>query len=99
MKDVQKTEHKETPHTGRTIYDDLNYDDYHGENDTYHLNYTVPHTDSSVVIQFKGSGLQGITDESWGLDNVRVEVNVIPLPSTLLLLGTGLLGLAAGRRK
>jgi hypothetical protein len=61
----------------------------------YNLSFEVPHSASSVVFQFTGSGLQGLSDESWGLDNVQVEV--VPLPPSLLLLGSGLLGLAAVR--
>jgi hypothetical protein len=61
----------------------------------YNFSFEVPHSAGSVVFQFTASGLQDIADESWGLDNVKVEV--VPLPSTLLLLGSGLLGLAGLR--
>ena len=38
----------------------------------YHLEYVVPHTTSSLAATFGASGLQGASDESWTLDNVRV---------------------------
>jgi hypothetical protein len=39
----------------------------------YHLTYTFDHSGGSVGFDFTGSGLQGLTDESWGLDNVSVQ--------------------------
>lgn len=66
-----------------------------GIDSVYHLSFSGPHSASSVVFNFTGSGLQVLDDESWGLDNVRVEV--VPVPGTLLLLGSGLLGLAGFR--
>ena len=32
----------------------------------------IVHTDPTIVFSFFGSGLQGVNDESWGLDNVEV---------------------------
>jgi hypothetical protein len=40
---------------------------------TYRFSYTVNHTASVAVIQWAGSGLQYLADESWGLDNVHVS--------------------------
>ncbi len=34
----------------------------------------IPHTASTANFSFFGSGLQGLNDESWGLDNVEVFV-------------------------
>jgi hypothetical protein len=36
----------------------------------YHLQFTFAHVSSSIQLEFQGSGLQGLTDESWGLDNL-----------------------------
>ncbi|MBN1359162.1 MAG: hypothetical protein JW993_01150, partial [Sedimentisphaerales bacterium] len=40
----------------------------------YHLTFDVAHADSTCTFEFSASGLQGIGDESWGLDNVCVEI-------------------------
>jgi hypothetical protein len=42
----------------------------------YHLEFTFPHTDDSITFPFFGEGLQGVSDESWGLDNVAVSVEL-----------------------
>ena len=39
---------------------------------TYHLTYSFAHTASTVTLSFQGLGLQGLNDESWGLDNIKV---------------------------
>ncbi len=57
---------------------------------------TLAHTDSSLVITFGADHLQGITDESWGLDDVVVTLDV-PEPAALFLLAFG--GLLATRRR
>jgi hypothetical protein len=38
----------------------------------YNLSFTFSHSGSSLALDFSASGLQGIIDESWGLDNVEV---------------------------
>ena len=40
----------------------------------YKLRFTFGHTGESLRVRFSASGLQELADESWGLDNVRVEL-------------------------
>jgi hypothetical protein len=56
---------------------------------------------STIGITFKdGGGLQGINDESWGIDNVNVTYAAVPAPaaSAGLLGGLGLLSARRRRR-
>jgi hypothetical protein len=63
----------------------------------YALSFTFPHSDSSIYFGFLADGLQDLNDESWGLDNVRVEVSEVPAPGTVLPLG--LAGVVVLRRR
>lgn len=62
--------------------------------------FVVDHVGDTFSVTFAGSGL---TDEWWGIDNVRVSVNAptttVPIPAGAVLLGTGLLGLGVLRRR
>ena len=85
------------PRTGAVENNTLGYD-FYGDS-VYHFSFTFPHTDSSLVLNFTGSGLQNIQDESWGLgDNLVIDV-VTPEPGSLLLWGSGMLAVLAYRRK
>lgn len=56
----------------------------------------IAHTGSSLTISWfaSGPGWQGgENDESWAIENVGVGLNNVPLPPTVVLLGSGLLGL------
>ncbi|MCZ7641323.1 MAG: hypothetical protein M5U12_37865 [Verrucomicrobia bacterium] len=44
----------------------------------YAVSFAIRHGDPSVRFDFTGMGLEGISDESWGLDNVRVELTADP---------------------
>ena len=48
---------------------------FHGDS-VYNLSFTFPHTGGYIELNFSASGLQGISDESWGLDNVLVELEI-----------------------
>lgn len=63
--------------------------------------FTVDHTGSSVVISWQFPNSQTAPDESFGLDNVVVSTNTspVPLPGSMTMLGLGLAGMAALRRR
>jgi PEP-CTERM motif-containing protein len=74
-----------------------------GGDSVYNLTFDFAHSASSLVVTFTYLGLQSLDDESWGIDNLRVETDAptetVPEPATLLLLGSSLAGLAAIRRQ
>ncbi len=82
------------------LYGDEVIDSVYNFPNQYH-NFTFSHSGSNLTLTFYGGeNLQGINDESWGLDNVRIRNGVIPEPSSIALLGAGgLVGLLAGKRK
>ncbi len=54
-----------------------------GEIDRHFVNYadgfTIPHTGSNLSLEFFGSGLQEITDESWRVENISLKtVSLLP---------------------
>ncbi|MCR4347382.1 MAG: hypothetical protein NUV55_09315 [Sulfuricaulis sp.] len=59
----------------------------------YNLSFTFAHSADNLALNFSAAGLQGLSDESWGLDNVHVEVAAVPVPAAVWLFGSGLLGL------
>jgi hypothetical protein len=65
----------------------------------YNLSFTFAHNVSDLVLNFSAAGLQGIADESWGLDNVQVAVAPVPVPPAVWLFGSGLLGLIGVARR
>jgi hypothetical protein len=68
------------PLTGAVEHGTLGYSfaDFPGVDAVYHFRFTFDHTDSSLAVDFAGTGLQELTDESWGLDNVKVTVEEDP---------------------
>ncbi|MFM6537318.1 MAG: Calx-beta domain-containing protein, partial [Microcystis panniformis] len=68
--------------TGAIEIDTLGYT-FFGDS-VYHLSYTFPNVSNSIILNFSGIGLQGIGDESWGLDNISVRVLETPTPHITL---------------
>ena len=72
---------------------------------------SIPHSGSTLKVEWfaDGAGWQGNTfenhptDETWAIDNVTVLLYAtgtpIPKPATFALLGLGLVGIAASRRR
>ena len=84
--------------TGAAEVNTLGYKFYRGSyqrlesmDSVYRFTYTVPHAGDSVRFDFRGFGLQGLSDESWGLDNVRVTATELPVVSIRAMEPTNLL--------
>ncbi len=73
--------------------------------DDYRNGFTVAHTSSTLTLTFFGSGLQSVLDESWRVEDIDVNSDAggvpptVPEPSALALMGLGLLGFVATRRR
>ena len=70
------------------------------DKDSIYRNIQIPFsvgTASTITIKWRSNGLQGIQDESWGIDNVNVSY--VPTPGSLSLIGLGGLTLARRRRR
>jgi len=66
------------PYTGAAEIKTLGYTEIPAPapDSVYRLSFTFAHTASILGLDFSGQGLQGIQDESWGLDNVKVETSL-----------------------
>jgi MYXO-CTERM domain-containing protein len=62
------------------------------------IQFAVP-TDEPIVIRWTDLGLQGLPDESWGIDNVSVSYAPVPAPGAAALLGAAALAAARRRRR
>ncbi len=76
--------------TGATEIDTLGYIFVVGSamDSVYRLTFTFPHTASTLKLHFSGTLIENfvpttaVNGESWGLDNVKVEIqNIIPPPT------------------
>jgi hypothetical protein len=52
-----------------------------------------------LELRFTGSGLQELSDESWGLDNVKVDTVSVPAHGSMALLGAGTVIMCRRRRR
>jgi hypothetical protein len=64
----------------------------------------VPYSAADITFNFFSAGLQTLVDESWGLDNIAVTAMLVPEPSTVSLVLSGVLmfgfvALRTGRSK
>ena len=69
------------PRTGAVETNTLGYNFDSGPmNAVYRVSKTIAHTGGALKLNFSASGLEAITNESWGLDNVAVTVDCAPPP-------------------
>lgn len=61
------------------------------------LDFTIP-DGFPIQITWRDGGLQGMNDESWGIDNVEVSYRTVPTPGAGLVLAAGI-GAACRRRR
>ncbi len=61
------------------------------------VDFTVPVGDQIHITWYDG-GLQGMSDESWGIDNISVTYQTVPAPGLAGFSALGLLGLRRRRR-
>ncbi|MBI3843631.1 MAG: LamG domain-containing protein [Planctomycetes bacterium] len=55
--------------TGAAEVGTLGYGGFGSVDSVYHLTFTFPHSSESLLVALSGVGLQGLGDESWGIDN------------------------------
>jgi hypothetical protein len=64
------------PHTKAKEHDSLGYT-YFGDS-VYRLTFTFNHPEKIIKLNFAATGLQEMSDESWGLDNIKVRGASVP---------------------
>jgi hypothetical protein len=62
------------------------------------VDFTVDPAATLIQIKFRGSLTSPISDESWGIDNVRVNYTLVPSPGSSALLLLGGVNASRGRR-
>lgn len=77
------------PRTGADENDTLGYS--FGGDSVYRISKTFSHSASSLRLDFTAPGLQGLSDESWGIDNLTLDLSTVAPPETLSVTkdGTG----------
>lgn len=92
-------------YTGAAEVDTLGYT-FYGDA-VYRMSFTFPHSSTSLVPEFQSVNLEGIGNEGWGIDNIRVSVHEtggggnppVPELGTLALFSVGsLAAILAARR-
>lgn len=84
-----------SPSQGNFIVEDY-YEDGPASGYTFAFNIPGSFTDGILIKVFG----EGSTTQEWWQDSAEITGNMVPEPATMLLFGTGLLGLAGlGRRK
>jgi hypothetical protein len=61
-----------------------------------HVTFTFPHSSENLTVSWAFPNSQGVADESFGIDNVSVDL--VPEPSTMALFGLVLAGMTRRRR-
>jgi RHS repeat-associated protein len=59
--------------TGATSRNTLGYN--YGGDSTYHLSFTFDHSNSDVIFSWFGGTNEGLDNESWGIDNVKITAD------------------------
>jgi hypothetical protein len=62
------------------------------------VEFTAP-VGSDFYLTWEDTLGQGMSDESWGIDNVRVDYSIVPAPSAAAVLGAGAIAFGRRRRK
>ena len=64
------------PGTGADEINSLGYvfDDFGIRDSVYRISHQFGHADASLIANFSARGLEGISNESWGIDNVRITI-------------------------
>ncbi len=60
--------------TGAVETDTLGYGTVTDGDSVYHLSFSFSHTEENLQLDFSGIGLEGLANESWGLDNIKVKL-------------------------
>lgn len=60
-------------HLAQSGASEVNTLGYDSGDAVYHLQFEFPHQTADLSLNFSAQGLQGLNDESWGLDNVRLS--------------------------